>query len=78
MKTFKRPLLSIVLPRLSAVALAISQPFLVQHAINFVSNPDTQRNIDIGYGLVAAYGLVYISVAVSLFNYASGSFAILS
>ncbi|PQE04085.1 ABC multidrug transporter protein [Rutstroemia sp. NJR-2017a BVV2] len=63
-KAFKRPLLSIVIPRLLAVALAISQPFLVQHAINYVSNPDTQRNISIGYGLVAAYGLVYISVAM--------------
>ncbi|KAM3077467.1 hypothetical protein ACMFMG_006808 [Clarireedia jacksonii] len=67
--TFKRPLLSIILPRLFAVALIISQPFLVQHAINYVSNPDTQRNMSIGYGLVAAYGLVYISVAVVTASY---------
>jgi ATP-binding cassette subfamily C (CFTR/MRP) protein 1 len=56
----------------------MSQPFLVQHAINYVSSPDTQRNTSIGYGLVAAYGLVYINVAVRLFTYVSDSLTILS
>ncbi|PQE11588.1 ABC multidrug transporter protein [Rutstroemia sp. NJR-2017a WRK4] len=47
---------------LACKSLQATTPFL-QQAINYVSSPDTQRNINTSYGLVAAYGLVYISVA---------------
>ncbi|KAM3068089.1 hypothetical protein ACMFMF_009454 [Clarireedia jacksonii] len=63
-RTFKWPFLSIVIPRLCVVALSVSQPFLVQEAINFVTKPNSQQNTDIGYGLIGGYGLIYIGIAV--------------
>lgn len=57
-------MLSIVLPRLCVVGLQVSQPFLVQEAISFVSAPDNQHTRDIGYGLIGAYAFVYIGSAI--------------
>lgn len=65
-KTLKWPILAPVIPILCLVALNITQPLLIYQFLEYLSAPDdgseSQKNI--GYGLVAAYGLVFICVAV--------------
>lgn len=56
--------MSIVLPRLCVIGLALSQPFLVQEAISYASAPVDPLTKDIGYGLIGAYAFVYIGTAV--------------
>lgn len=46
------------------IGLALSQPFLVQEAISYVSSPDDFHHKDVGYGLIGAYAFVYIGTAV--------------
>jgi ABC-type multidrug transport system fused ATPase/permease subunit len=66
MKTFKWPILAPIFPLLCIVALTVSQPLLIQQFMNHLNTPDdgSEKQRNIGYGLVAAYGLVFISVAV--------------
>ncbi len=51
-------------PRACLTALSFCQPFLINHAITLsqeqISNETTQR----GYGLIGAYFLVYVGIAV--------------
>ncbi|RFU31112.1 hypothetical protein B7463_g5220, partial [Scytalidium lignicola] len=63
-KTLRWPLISIIFPRLCVIALALAQPFLIQRALKFVSEPVTPESTNIGYGLIGAYGLVYIGNAI--------------
>jgi len=55
----------IVLPRLSLVAFNISQPFLINRAINFIDTSKTVQPNNVGYGLIGAFALVYIGIAVN-------------
>jgi ATP-binding cassette, subfamily C (CFTR/MRP), member 1 len=70
MITVFRSLLSAVLapviPLLCILALTVTQPLLLQTFLEFLSEPDdgTQEQMNRGWGLVAAYATVYISVAV--------------
>lgn len=72
MLTVFRSLLSAVLapviPLLCIIALTVAQPLLMQTFLNFLSEPDdgTQEQKNRGWGLVAAYGIVYMSVAVRI------------
>jgi hypothetical protein len=54
-----------MIPRLFLVAFSIAQPFLIQDAIDFVENgnePDRH-----GYGLIGAFGITYLGIAVRLY-----------
>lgn len=62
--SFKRPLLGTVIPQICVVALKLAQPFLIQDAINFINNDTAVLSNTTGYGLIAAYGLVYLGIAV--------------
>lgn len=55
-----------VIPLLCIIALTVTQPLLMQTFLQFLSEPDdgTQEQMNRGWGLVAAYAIVYISVAV--------------
>lgn len=57
--------LSIMLPRFCLVALSISQPFLINHAINFLQAPENEKPDSVGYGLIGGFSFVYIGIAVS-------------
>lgn len=63
------PLLAAVFPRLCFLGLSFAQPFLINRAILFASSPDTPENRNVGYGLVGAYILVYVGLAVRLKPY---------
>ena len=62
-KTLKWQLLGVVVPRLCLLAFTISQPLILNRFLSFLQNPSESHNI--GYGLIAAYGLVYLGIALS-------------
>ena len=62
--SFKWPFLGTVIPRICLVALKLVQPFLIQDAIKFINNTRVASSNTTGYGLIAAYGLVYLGIAV--------------
>lgn len=47
------------------IALSISQPFLVSHALRFLTMPASEATMNLGYGLIGAFALVFIGSAVS-------------
>ncbi|KAK9415303.1 hypothetical protein SUNI508_02151 [Seiridium unicorne] len=65
--TLKGPLLAPVFPYLVLVASQLAQPFLISTILDYVGSPfdgsEDQKNT--GYGLIGAYGLVYLCIAIS-------------
>ncbi|KAJ3488621.1 hypothetical protein NLG97_g6170 [Lecanicillium saksenae] len=61
--TLKVPLLAIAAPRLVLLFFTICQPLILQRFLDFLS--DKSQPVQIGYGLIAAYGLDYIGIAFS-------------
>jgi ATP-binding cassette subfamily C (CFTR/MRP) protein 1 len=58
-----------ILPRLALMAFRYSQPFLFEAIISFAQKPASERSHNDGYGLIAATGLLYLSLAISLTHY---------
>ncbi|KAF4343098.1 multidrug resistance-associated 1 [Fusarium beomiforme] len=61
--TLRCAIMAVVLPRLVLLGFTICQPFLLNRLLVFLD--DTSQPINIGYGLIAAYGLVYSGIALS-------------
>lgn len=57
------PFLGAVLPRLCLSGFTFAQPFLIKSLISYISEKDAA--VDRGKGLIGAYALVYIGIAVS-------------
>jgi ATP-binding cassette, subfamily C (CFTR/MRP), member 1 len=57
-----------VIPRLFLGAFTLAQPFLVSRVIDLLAQPNIPNRDGIGWGLIAAYALVYIGIAVSGFR----------
>ena len=51
-----------ILPRLAQVAFTLCQPLLLRRLLKFLA--DDERDPNVGYGLVGAYGVVYAGMAV--------------
>ncbi|RMZ87350.1 hypothetical protein DV736_g5417, partial [Chaetothyriales sp. CBS 134916] len=68
--TFKWQLMVSALPRLLLSAVKVAQPFLIQDTIDFVTNK--RQSISVGWGLVGAYFLVYVTQAILLAAYQHG------
>ncbi|KAE8411413.1 P-loop containing nucleoside triphosphate hydrolase protein [Aspergillus pseudocaelatus] len=68
-RTFKWQLLSAVLPRACLAALNICQPLLLHRSLSFSVEPETNATTNIGYGLIGAYILVYLGMAVTMGQY---------
>lgn len=64
-----RPFLEIVPPLVAVTCLEFAQPFLVHRTLDWYSAPTNEETSDIGYGLLGAYILVYIGLAVSVLYY---------
>ncbi|QKX58862.1 uncharacterized protein TRUGW13939_05990 [Talaromyces rugulosus] len=62
--SFKWPFFGTVVPRICVVALKLVQPFLIQESINYINDPVVLGSQNTGYGLIAAYGLVYLCITV--------------
>lgn len=58
-----------MIPRLVLIAFSITQPFLIETAIEFV-DAGTKPN-RYGYGLVGAFGITYLGIAVCLQSFSS-------
>jgi ATP-binding cassette subfamily C (CFTR/MRP) protein 1 len=64
LRTLKWPLLKIIPPRFLLIAFNFCQPVLINRAI-LLSVEDVDDWTDhVGYGLIGAYILVYIGIAV--------------
>jgi ATP-binding cassette, subfamily C (CFTR/MRP), member 1 len=61
--TLRWPLLAVVIPRLSLLAFTICQPLVLNRFLLFLQ--DGTESVNVGYGLIAAYGLVYFGIAIS-------------
>lgn len=68
MNKLKWPILSVLPPRAALTALNFCQPFLINRAITFSEQADSPQTKNIGYGLIGAYVLVYVGIAVSSKN----------
>ncbi|KAH7198229.1 P-loop containing nucleoside triphosphate hydrolase protein [Fusarium flagelliforme] len=61
--TLRWPIVAVIVPRLALLAFTICQPLILNRLLVFLD--DTSQPINIGYGLIGAYGLVYIGIALS-------------
>lgn len=61
-KVLKWNFLVIAFPRAISIALTLSQPFLINGALKFLSSASTP--VEHGYGLIGAFALVYFGSAV--------------
>jgi ATP-binding cassette subfamily C (CFTR/MRP) protein 1 len=65
MITLRWETLAIMVPRFCLVALSVSQPFLINSAVNFLQTPEDKESNSVGYGLIGGFSFVYIGTAVS-------------
>ncbi|KAM0561862.1 hypothetical protein ACHAPJ_003033 [Fusarium lateritium] len=63
-KILRWELLGIIPPRLGMIALTISQPFLISHALRFLTMPKSESVMNLGYGLIGAFAFVFIGSAL--------------
>ncbi|KFY05556.1 hypothetical protein V492_08453 [Pseudogymnoascus sp. VKM F-4246] len=59
------PLAASVLPRLALTFFRFMQPLLINNITKLVRDPDSESATNRGWGLTAAFGLVYIGLAVA-------------
>ncbi|PIA92043.1 ABC transporter C family member 13 [Cercospora beticola] len=62
---YKWPALAGVLPRLASAAFTFVQPYLIQRVLDFTSTSDRQDNRTTAYGLIGAYAIVLVGIAVT-------------
>ncbi|KAI8275314.1 ABC transporter atnG [Colletotrichum sp. SAR11_240] len=62
-KTLKWQLLAVVPARLCLLGFTICQPLVLNRFLDFLQNPS--ENVNHGYGLIGAYGLVYLGISIT-------------
>ncbi|KAJ5950082.1 hypothetical protein N7454_001666 [Penicillium verhagenii] len=65
MKHYKWEFLGGILPRMAFTGFLFAQPFLVQRVLDFMTEPEDVNSSNYARGLVAAYGIVYVGIAVT-------------
>lgn len=60
----KWPLLAGVIPRLGVIGFKYVQPFMIRRMVRWLDEPLSADSQNEGYGLIAAFGLVFIGLAV--------------
>lgn len=63
-KTFKWSILAVIPPRLCMIGLTFCQPLLLHKAMELSAEEVSTESTHIGYGLIGAYVLVYVGMAV--------------
>lgn len=58
------PILAVVPPRLALIGFNFCQPFLIERAVDYSNETYLVQSNNIGYGLIGAYVVVYIGIAV--------------
>ncbi|KAM0306073.1 hypothetical protein ACHAO8_010900 [Botrytis cinerea] len=64
-KALRWSILSPVLPRLCYSGFLFAQPFLIDRATSYLSQPSNPLEDDIGYGLIGATACTYLGIAIS-------------
>lgn len=54
------------MPRLFVIGLTFAQPFLINRAIELSDSPKNRVTNNDGYGIIGAYAIVYLGLAVSI------------
>ncbi|KAJ5183506.1 P-loop containing nucleoside triphosphate hydrolase protein [Penicillium capsulatum] len=62
---YKWPFMAGVLPRMAYTGFTFAQPFLVERVLNFMTEPEHVNSTNYAYGLIGAYAIVYVGIAVS-------------
>lgn len=62
--TLKWPILSIVFPRLVFAAFTFCQPLLISATLEWAESDGDSDDMSRGYGLIGAWFLVYVGIAV--------------
>lgn len=65
-KTLKRPILFIIFPRLCFIGFTFCQPFLISATLSWAEKDADSNDMNQGYGLIGAWFLVFIGLAVRL------------
>ncbi|KAF4552927.1 ABC transporter-like protein 4 [Elsinoe fawcettii] len=58
------PIMLTVFPRIALLALTLCQPLLLRRLLSYLQSDASARNSSTGYGLIGAYGVVYIGIAL--------------
>lgn len=64
LKVFSGPVMTAFVPKLFVIAFTYVQPFLIEQGIKLAASPPGQPGDNMGYGLIGAYVIVYIGIAV--------------
>ncbi|KAI9826794.1 MAG: hypothetical protein M1819_007265 [Sarea resinae] len=64
-KEYKWILISGVLPRMCQIGFTFAQPFLTGATVRLIGSPVDSNSKNKGYGLIAAYAIVYIGIAIT-------------
>ncbi|KAJ5151991.1 hypothetical protein N7492_010286 [Penicillium capsulatum] len=68
-KATKVPLLAAIPSRACVVAFNFCQPVLLTRSLEFFAEPVNKATTNVGYGMIGAYILVYIGLAVAMGQY---------
>ncbi|RGP66062.1 hypothetical protein FSPOR_6888 [Fusarium sporotrichioides] len=68
-KTLKRQVLSIIFPRLCFIGFTFCQPFLISATLAWAEKEPNSDDINQGYGLIGAWFLVFVGLAVTTGQY---------
>jgi ATP-binding cassette subfamily C (CFTR/MRP) protein 1 len=60
----KWPILAVVPPRLCLIGFNFCQPFLINRAVTLSQQPVTHESTNVGYGLIGAYVITFVGIAV--------------
>ncbi|KAJ6082006.1 hypothetical protein N7499_006880 [Penicillium canescens] len=75
---YKWAFLEGVLPRLAYTGFCFAQPFLVERVLDFMTEPEHVNSTNYAYGLIGAYAIVYIGIAVSYAAYEHKTFRVIT
>lgn len=62
-------------PRLCVTAFNFTQPFLMNTLLNWIENPNSKKSD--GYGLIGAYTLVFLGIAVKIRGFLSQEYMLM-
>jgi ATP-binding cassette, subfamily C (CFTR/MRP), member 1 len=69
MNKLKKPIFAAIFPRVALTAFNFCQPFLVERAVLLSQEPITPLSRNIGYGMIGAYSIVYVGIAITMGQY---------
>jgi ATP-binding cassette subfamily C (CFTR/MRP) protein 1 len=66
---FRRPLFTLIFPRICLIGFKFSQPLLINRVVSLIEESETAKNKDVGYALIGATALIYLGIAISTAQY---------